>query len=841
MIGENYDPEKVFGKKVGYVRVFDNKKGKLVWYPAILAEQTTRSFGSTLRFSYGDEKDFRFKMNTDGTVSPYFINRRERIFDAKDYSFNNLNIIPGQYDKLQDWYMLTEEETRKLYTGLLQGVPQDFKTHDDTTILETPYARDAIKAKSFLQYMQELNYGRDSSRGEIPADKALHWEHMNNGMLQQFMDRNPEYNDRHWYGTLKDSWNENHVLIDYLDDLVKKTQHAQLLAAQHDKKFDLSKEKGGKYAYMNYYIDIGKPPATTMTDLIAQNNEIDKMERYSNLQKKYMVLKNSTRFFLKYLDDRKLTEDIMWKAVGEGGFQHGEVFNPGKTKDPRGYYYATMNLGIMWTAPEAEVNGISNSMNRSGVHGGTGKEYWSPPPVWVDSNEDLVPKWLNVSDYWHSVLVPKLNDLTKRPRSQTVMSPEEYKKLLEKGPDGPNSHNIDDPFYKNNNIYEWVPDLGKYIDKRIGIAKYFGEEKPVDKPKLEDPVETHTVIEGVGNKPKHHIVKSKPTKHPPSHKNIEHRMTPRDRLMADLVQGGYRTTKNVDGYVRNLDYEGQYVSVWDKESERIIIVRGTKPTNLYDWYQNLHIAITGRPQDLISEELSKIIAHTPDTTSVDMGGHSLGTSLAMEGIKKYPHVLDRVDKVYLFNAPYSITGGGSNRDQENNPKVRYFMNKKDIVSISRTGPLPVNYVIQPKSKNIFDILGNHTVDQWTTTPKNTPQGVTHHAHSLVRDFLQEHYGIPKHAIGAITKENYPQLSFDKSGEVTLYDDPAVHDQYKIKEHYSAVIDDQGQLSTYYKPWEVTPHLVSKTNTHMPDLQLTPDNVVPQDFHEKIRKSIQKGG
>ena len=48
------------------------------------------------------------------------------------------------------------------------------------------------------------------------------------------------------------------------------------------------------------------------------------------------------------------------------------------------------------------------------------------------------------------------------------------------------------------------------------------------------------------------------------------------------------------------------------------------------------------------------------------------------------------------------------------------------------------------------------------------------------------------------------MSFDSQQNVTLFDDPSIHEKYNIPEHYSAVLDPLGHLRTMYRGDEVVP-------------------------------------
>ena len=89
---------------------------------------------------------------------------------------------------------------------------------------------------------------------------------------------------------------------------------------------------------------------------------------------------------------------------------------------------------------------------------------------------------------------------------------------------------------------------------------------------------------------------------------------------------------------------------------------------------------------------------------------------------------------------------------------------------------------------------------------------------VVKNYLSEHYGISdRELIGKVTPGDFPYLSFDNNQNVTLFDDPSIHAQFNVKEHYAAVTDPLGHLHTFYKAYEVVPKFadtISKVTTNV---------------------------
>ena len=198
-------------------------------------------------------------------------------------------------------------------------------------------------------------------------------------------------------------------------------------------------------------------------------------------------------------------------------------------------------------------------------------------------------------------------------------------------------------------------------------------------------------------------------------------ITEQDETYARLVQAGYNAQgerpDKLGGYRRVGAYDSNYVSVWDNtDGHRLVVVRGTKPSK-QDLVQDLHIGARGRPKNLVGDELRKIMDESGSRV-VDVAGHSLGTSLILEGYTANPGMIDKVHGTFLYNPAYGAPGLyniGSTSDYEANPNVRYFINTGDVVSIGGIGSVgPVNMVSRnPRSLNP---LANHSLEQWTGNP-----------------------------------------------------------------------------------------------------------------------------
>jgi hypothetical protein len=281
-----------------------------------------------------------------------------------------------------------------------------------------------------------------------------------------------------------------------------------------------------------------------------------------------------------------------------------------------------------------------------------------------------------------------------------------------------------------------------------------------------------------------------------------HQLTDEDQFMAKVLKAGYEVqgsrVQRVNGFERVAQFDSNYVSVWDDvdggKRKRIIIVRGTKGLSMADWYQNAHIALTGRPQDLVSEELVNILKLTVKGTNVRVAGHSLGSSLITRAYNKKPEIFPRISKTFLFNPPYSALGMGSTKDYEKKTNVRYLLNPGDVVSTMRNAP--TNFVMH-ELICVLCTLKNHSLDQWLPDKMTEKQ-------KEIKEFVVEQMGADEGIkLSEITPEKYPSLSFNELGEVTLSDDPTIHKRFDIPKHFSAVLHNN-VLHQMYHPSEVIP-------------------------------------
>ena len=105
------------------------------------------------------------------------------------------------------------------------------------------------------------------------------------------------------------------------------------------------------------------------------------------------------------------------------------------------------------------------------------------------------------------------------------------------------------------------------------------------------------------------------------------------RLVNEAYKDQEERPASFEHWTRQPEFDSNYVTVYDNEDgHRFIAVRGTK-LNLKDLGEDVLIGMEGRPRNLVGAELRKVLDHTEPGRTVDVGGHSLGTSLILRPTK----------------------------------------------------------------------------------------------------------------------------------------------------------------------------------------------------------------
>ena len=189
----------------------------------------------------------------------------------------------------------------------------------------------------------------------------------------------------------------------------------------------------------------------------------------------------------------------------------------------------------------------------------------------------------------------------------------------------------------------------------------------------------------------------------------------------------------IDHWKRQLQFDTNYVSVWDNpDGHRLIAVRGTQGSGK-DLGEDILVGLTGRSTDVIGSELLQILAATPKGMVVDLASHSLGTSLALQAYKNKT-IYNGTHETYLYNPAYSPLLRGSTDAYERDENVRYFINSLDAISMGGLGHrAPANVVFRASGNPV----SAHKLAQWQGSSAyqapiyHAPPETKLHAHKAV--------------------------------------------------------------------------------------------------------------
>ena len=193
-----------------------------------------------------------------------------------------------------------------------------------------------------------------------------------------------------------------------------------------------------------------------------------------------------------------------------------------------------------------------------------------------------------------------------------------------------------------------------------------------------------------------------------------------DELYALLLDQAYKDEpKDTMGqWIRNEDLGSDYVQVYDNvDGHRYVAVRGTKVHGTWgelgtDLGHDAGLAVGMDPANLVGKELQRILDNTRPGTIVDIGGHSLGTSLIAKAYDENSDLQDRIRQTFLFNPVFSPLAHSNVTDKyESDERVRWFIDLLDLVSIGDLGSAgPANAVYRTNFS--WNPIGPHDLTAW---------------------------------------------------------------------------------------------------------------------------------
>ena len=186
-----------------------------------------------------------------------------------------------------------------------------------------------------------------------------------------------------------------------------------------------------------------------------------------------------------------------------------------------------------------------------------------------------------------------------------------------------------------------------------------------------------------------------------------------DQGYARLVNEAYKTDDERDAQFEHWqhrpEFDSNYVTVYDNEDgHRFIAVRGTK-LNVKDLAEDVKIGMQGEPDNLIGDDLRNILDNTAPDKTVDLGAHSLGTSLALTAYQNDDTLQDRIHQSYLYNPAFTPFAENVTAKYEKDDRVRYFIDLADAVSVGDMGSIGPKNVVY---RNNWNPISAHKLVQW---------------------------------------------------------------------------------------------------------------------------------
>ena len=194
-----------------------------------------------------------------------------------------------------------------------------------------------------------------------------------------------------------------------------------------------------------------------------------------------------------------------------------------------------------------------------------------------------------------------------------------------------------------------------------------------------------------------------------------------DEIYALLLDQAYKDQPkdHLGQWVRDDELGNEFVQVYDNpDGHRFVGVRGTKLHGTWgelgaDLKEDAALAVGMDPTNRIGEELQRILDNTKPGTVVDIGGHSLGTSLIGKAFDENPELQDRIHQTFFYNpvfSPFALTGNALDKF-EADERVRWFIDLLDSVSLGNLGSAgPSNAVYRTTFS--WNPIGPHELTSW---------------------------------------------------------------------------------------------------------------------------------
>ena len=137
----------------------------------------------------------------------------------------------------------------------------------------------------------------------------------------------------------------------------------------------------------------------------------------------------------------------------------------------------------------------------------------------------------------------------------------------------------------------------------------------------------------------------------------DHSISEHTNLIATCISESYELDEDeradyVGSLIRDQDLSTEYMDVWvDNHREppyALISVRGSAKAKDF-LVDDAGILLTGKSRNLIQTDLKRAVDKYADAGTVEVAGHSLGTTLVSEALQGDSTILDKIDRVDFFN------------------------------------------------------------------------------------------------------------------------------------------------------------------------------------------------